>query len=176
MGLELHLKHADLDAKLCARQLLHIQSPDRKFSGAEPPDDAAPEEAAAALSPPALRCLHLKHADLEAKLCARQPVQIQSPGRKLPAVGPPAGSGALDPKSPEAPDPKLGPPPPEPPALAFLHLKHTLRDAKLCAWQFRQVQSPGRRTPPPPPAGWGASATFAGAPPEATAEAADEGA
>lgn len=125
MGLELHLKHAARDAKLCARQLLHIQSPDRKFSGAEPPDDAAPEEAAAALSPPALRCLHLKHADLEAKLCARQPVQIQSPGRKLPAVGPPAGSDDLE-TSPEKP-----PPPPEPPALAFLHLKHTLRDAKL---------------------------------------------
>lgn len=122
-GLEEHLKQAAREAKLCARQLWHIQSPDLKLSGADPPEEAC--VAAELCSPPDLRCLHLKHADLEAKLCARQPVHIQSPGRKLPAVGPPAGSDDLE-TSPEKP-----PPPPEPPALAFLHLKHTLRDAKL---------------------------------------------
>lgn len=150
--MELHLKHAARLAKLCARQLLHIQSPDRKFSGAEEEEEGAtaggPPPAAELSEPPALRCLHLKHADLDAKLCARHPVQIQSPGRKLPAVGPPAGSGVLDPPppppepnesaAPEPPDPapKLPPPPPPPlapPTLPCLHLKHTLLLAKLCA-------------------------------------------
>ena len=79
LGLALHLKHELLDAKLCARQLLHIQSPLLKLSGAAAPEEAAPV-AAAACSPPALRCLHLKHALLDAKLCARHPAQIQPVG------------------------------------------------------------------------------------------------
>ena len=79
-GLEEHLKQAAREAKLCARQLWHIQSPDLKLSGADPPEEAC--VAAELCSPPDLRCLHLQHADLEATLCARQPVHLQSPGRK----------------------------------------------------------------------------------------------
>ena len=33
------MKQAAREAKLCARQLLHIQSPDLKFSGADPPEE-----------------------------------------------------------------------------------------------------------------------------------------
>ena len=52
------MKQAAREAKLCARQLLHIQSPDLKFSGADPPEEDC--VAAELCSPPDLRCLHLK--------------------------------------------------------------------------------------------------------------------
>ena len=140
-------------------QFVHIQSPDLKFSDSA---RGGLRRSRALCSPPDLRCLHLKHADLEAKLRARQPVQIQSPGRKLPAVGPPAGSDDLE-TSPEKP-----PPPPEPPALAFLHLEAHAARRKVVSVAPGQVQSPGRRTPPPPPA----EAAAEDPPPEPPAEAA----
>ena len=121
---------------MCARQLPHIQSPERKFSGGETALEE--DDAGATPSLPLFLCLHLKHADLDAKLCARQLTQIQSPGLKLPLGPPPGDVPAVSLPPPENVSLPLSlrllllpePPPPDV-VLGCLHLKHAPRDAKL---------------------------------------------